>query len=457
MDRAQMITTLQGTAPGEELIVDQQSANDIMKQIVAKHSECTEDYDKICESFDKGDIYDTSFSIWEFCKKNFNYVEEDTERQFTSCPYTMLKGGDVDCKNYSLFIAGVLDALRRRGRRFNWQFRFVSYYLLDPTPGHVFIVVNPSTDDIWIDPVLPNFNDHLFYWYKRDRSPRRSSRSGASIGRLPVRIGSTSAENSLLSDVLAYQQGLAGSIAQTQTTGKFNQVTESVLQTASKAIPGVSLALGALKAVAGLVDNTFGVGSTAGRLLTDLSNLNLQGLWNDIWGRTYNTDQYWGAVYYKFYVLGQNVTDQNQVSDSDVLPALKWFIDRTGVFISGREHIIALTQSPTAYMNYHSVNGDTTTDTTLVNAAYKVGSTYWKNPGNFNPAFMGSWANTVGVFDTGLAQIANSYGLTAEQYVAQTGTADQVAASYTEWIPGIPNVLTAVGLAALAIAAITSK
>lgn len=446
-----MISLLQGTAPAERLIVDRQTCSDIIRQICSKHRECTPHYDRIASFFDDGDTFDICRSLWKFCKNNLRYVEEDTERQYTSCPYTILTGGAVDCKNYALFIAGVLDALKRRGRRIHWQFRFVSYYFLDPTPGHVFVVVNPSTNDIWIDPVLSTFNDHLFYWYHRNRSPK--TESVGRIGYVPAKMGTTDAENKLLSEVLEYQQGLIGAMGQTLSTSTFNNITTGVLQGVSMAIPGAGAALSALKALTVPIDNAFGVGSAAARLLTDLSSLNLTGLWNDLWGRTYNTDQYWGAVYYKFYVLGQNITDINQVADSDVLPALKWFIDRTGVFISGREHIIALTQSPAAYMNYHSVNGDTTTDTTLVNAAYQVAKTYWTQPGNFNPSLMGAWKNTVGVYDRGLIQLANKYGMTPEQYVAYTGTADQVAQQSidqaTEIIPGIPDLVLYAGFGLL--------
>jgi hypothetical protein len=471
LDRQQLIVELKGTQPAQRLIVDQQTASDIVHQILVKHKECAGDYDRIAKYFAGGDIWDIAHRLWQFCKKNFKYVIEDGEAQYTSCPYTMLTGGDVDCKNYALFIGGVLDALRRQGYDLRYQYRFVSYNFLDTAPGHVFIVANASTDNIWIDPVLDQFNDHLFYWYARNRTPK-TARIGATIGRVdcgcaPAVIGSA-AEDSLLSQVLQYQQGLIGAMHQTQSTGALNIITSSVLQgVAIAVIPGAVIALAALKAGAVLLDNAFGVGSTSARLVTDLSNLNVVGIWNDIWnGRTYNTDQYWAAVYYKFYVLGQNVTEETHVSDGDVLPALKWFIDRTGVFISGREHIIALTKSPTAYMNYHNVNGDTTTDSTLVQAAYLVASRYWPQPGNFDASLLGAWKNTIGVFDEGLVQIANQYGLSPEQYARQTGTTEQIAQqeiaqatqpAVTEIIPGIPDLAVAAGAALLIFLGLTEN
>lgn len=476
MDRQRLIGDLKGSQPAKRLIVDQQTASDIVQQIMVKHRECTGDYDRIAHYFEGGDIWDVSHRLWVFCKKNFNYVIEDEQAQYTSCPYTILTGGNVDCKNYALFIGGVLDGLKRMGYNLRFQYRFVSYSLLDPAPGHVFIVVNPSTDNIWIDPVLDRFNDHLFYWYARNRSPK-GGRVGAAIGRIGcacgggATIGTTSAENALLAQLLEYQQGLVAAVQTSLAGGELSQITAGVLKGMSEAVanailPGVgAVALAAVNAGELALANAFPVGSAGARLITDFANFNVVGMWNDLWGRTYNTDQYWGAVYYKFYVLGQNVTDQNQVSDSDIIPALKWFIDRTGVFISGREHIIALAQSPTAYMNYYGVNHDTTTDPTLVQAGYLVASRYWKNPGNFDPSLLGSWKNTVGVFDTGLLQVASQYGLTPEQYANQTGTTEQAAQQEiaqatpqaAEIIPGIPDVALLGGAALLIIVGLTEN
>src|ERR1700748_293282 len=175
------------------MVVDRQSTSDIIRQIVRKHKECEADYDKIYKYFEGGSLEDACYRLWKFCKKNFTYEIEDEEEQFTSCPYTMLTNGKVDCKNYSLFIAGILDAMKRHGAKLQWQFRFASYDLFDPRPGHVFVVVNPNDPDggIWIDPVLGEFNWHLFYWHCRNRIPRHSSIAG--IGRIGATMaGATS-------------------------------------------------------------------------------------------------------------------------------------------------------------------------------------------------------------------------------------------------------------------------
>lgn len=455
LTREAMIQKLRGTAPSPIWLVDKQTVGDIIAAVKAKHIQCAADYDKIYLAFDDDSVINICYNLWSFCKKNFNYVIEDEDAQITSCPYTILSNGVVDCKNYSLFIAGVLDAFKRHGRKLTWRFRFASYDLFDPSPGHVFVVVNPSTTDIWVDPVLDTFNEHLFYWYKKDREVK----TGASIAGInhgfSSKIGS-SAEQNLLDQLHQYTEGLVGAITLTQQTNTFNAITKQFVQGITGNVPGIAQGLAFLGKASTVINNDFGPGSPAAMLFADYAANPLlfpisaiQTLFN---GRTYNTDQYWGAAYYYYHVLGKaNYTNQTAVSDSQVIPALKWFIDRTGVFISGREHIDALTVGEDAYMAYSKVNAYTTTDYSRVHAAVAVAERYWSNSNQFvNP---GGWAGTIGVFDTGLAQLAASLGMTAEQYVAQTGT----SAASSDLIDGISNVWIYGGLAALVLYALIKK
>jgi hypothetical protein len=466
LNRNDLIKALEGTAPVPYCVVDEQTAGDIMNEILKGHRENAWHYDLIAGFIESDNVQDACRELWDFCRDNLTYYEESGEYQYVYCPLTILVRRRVDCKNYAGFIAGMLDALKRKGWPVVVKYRFVSYEIFNRDPHHVFVVCNPNTDDIWIDPVLGNFDEKLFYWYKVDRMPRGAA-VGA-IGRVPARMGTTDSENALLSEVKAYSDALSSSIGTTLQTGTFNNVSSAVLQGAALAlIPGGAAALAALKAGAMAFDNAFGVGAASSRILTDISNLNVVGLWNDILGRTYNTDQYWAAVYYKFYVLGQNVTDINHVSDSDILPALKWFIDRTGVFISGRQHIIALTQSPGAYMAYYSANSDTTTDPVRVQAAYLVGSKFWMEPGNFSANLLGAWKPTIGVYDEGLVQAANAQGISPEQEAAsQPGGQTAAAADYTSavtspfglpLIPGVSNGILIAAVAALIIIGLNQK
>jgi hypothetical protein len=85
-------------------------------------------------------------------------------------------GTTSDCKNYSLFTGGILDALNRKGAKIPWVYRFSSYRLLDKMPQHVFVVMYPGTNkEIWIDAVLPYYNQHKQYYYKTDRKVKNMS------------------------------------------------------------------------------------------------------------------------------------------------------------------------------------------------------------------------------------------------------------------------------------------
>jgi hypothetical protein len=432
MDKQAIISSLSGTAPKPYVVCDDQSTNDIIRQILVKHEQCKSHYDLIFGYFEGGSIRDVCKRLWSFCRKSFNYVIEDEKRQYTSAPITMLRNGDVDCKNYALFIGGILDAMCRAGDPIVWKFRFASYSLLQPSMGHVFVVVNPGTDDIWIDPVLDGFDDHAFYWYHKDKRPA-GSRVGA-IGRIagsmPTRavMGSGSSESQLLTQLSEYQQGLIQAMQLSTQTNTLNAITSGVLLGVTTALlPGLAAALQVLKLGQVPINNAFGVGSVAARVYSDLTSFNVVGIFNDVFnGRTYNSDAYWGAAFYYYFVEGQSINNQNEVSDAQVLPALKWFIDRTGVFISGREHIMALIQGADAYLALARVNSDTTTNRAQVQAAVQVAQRYWPingaptpNYGNFDPTLRGAWKNTVGVFDTGIVQLANQYGLTPEALQAQ--------------------------------------
>lgn len=152
-----------------------------MREMQLKHIACRSDYDKIVGTIDdRKDIYQICRQLWTFCRTNLTYVVEDGEAQYVSCPYTILRGGNVDCKNYALFIAGMLDALKRKGYPLTWTFRYASYRIFKTAPDHVFVVVNPDTDNIWVDPVLNYFNYHLRYFHHRDKKPR----AAASLGRI---------------------------------------------------------------------------------------------------------------------------------------------------------------------------------------------------------------------------------------------------------------------------------
>ena len=424
--------------PSTKVRVEDQDVSDIMKWVVKWHKECAPYYDALYPMFDiEGTWYEVGKKLFDFCKSSFRYEIESVQWQYASSPMTLLRNGYCDCKGYALFIAGVIDAMKRAGDNVEWCFRFASYSILNSLPGHVFVVLFPGKNEIWIDPVLDSYDTKTPRpTYTQDKYVNISA--GASTGKtlqgigyvpnrksLPMTAinstvsGISKGEQSLLNSVHEYSEGLANGIQAAQASGTLNTICMMVLATASIAIPLIAAITGIIKLGALAVTDIFGEGSAAAILLNDVASNPLLApglILNSILdGRTYQSDQYRAAQFYQWYVLS-NTKDNNlaKTPDSDVIPALKWFCDRLGVFISGAEHIIALTESPGAYMALYGVNNYTTMDENRVNAAYNVASQYFV----FNNK-AGAWANTLGVYDSLIAAIANGQNETIEEAAAQ--------------------------------------
>lgn len=130
-----------------------QNVRDIIIEVLEAHQEFAPYYDNISSFFEGETVNDTCDNIYFFLKSNITYREETPKDQTSALPAGILTRGYGDCKHYSGFAAGILDALCRQGKKIDWCYRFASYKFLDKTPHHVFIVVNPgSSNEIWIDP-----------------------------------------------------------------------------------------------------------------------------------------------------------------------------------------------------------------------------------------------------------------------------------------------------------------
>ena len=169
------LTPLQGI---NKVIKINQNVGDIISGILNTHNYWRNDYDKICLNFNEKTPYLIGKKIFDFLKGHTHYVIESDNQQTLRSPAAILKLGSdkkigLDCKSYSLFIGGILDALNRKGKNINWCYRFASYKFTDKLPHHVFVVINPgSSQEIWIDPVLPSYNEKKQYFYKVDRKPK---------------------------------------------------------------------------------------------------------------------------------------------------------------------------------------------------------------------------------------------------------------------------------------------
>lgn len=161
----------------KQVVIHDQSVGDIIQGILSTHDRYKGEYDKICTQFNGGSAENIGFKIWKFLKDNVRYRVEPDSRQMLKSPAAIIQPGTTsDCKNYSLFTGGILDALERKRIKIPWCYRFSSYRILERTPQHVFVVMFPGTSrEIWIDAVLSAYNQHKQYYYKIDKKTKNMS------------------------------------------------------------------------------------------------------------------------------------------------------------------------------------------------------------------------------------------------------------------------------------------
>ena len=156
----------------KEMIKVDQSVPDIIKEICAAHIKYKKHYQLIYPYFIGSSVKGTARNVWNFLKKNSDYVIEPDSLQTVKTPAAILataskRYGGNDCKNLSLFSAGILDAYRQAtGQDFDIYFRFAGYRGRDI--AHVFTVVKQNGKEIWVDPVLNEFDsrEHIPTKYK---------------------------------------------------------------------------------------------------------------------------------------------------------------------------------------------------------------------------------------------------------------------------------------------------
>ncbi len=145
-------------------IKQDQNVSDIIKQIIVAHKKYRYLYDKIALYFDADTIPGICSNIYDFLKTQLRYKEEPETKQTTAVPQAILSTRTGDCKHYSLFAGGILDALNRlTDKKISWCYRFVSYNFFSKQPHHVFVVVFYKGDEIWID-AIPGADKHTPVW-----------------------------------------------------------------------------------------------------------------------------------------------------------------------------------------------------------------------------------------------------------------------------------------------------
>jgi hypothetical protein len=165
--------------------------------------------------------------------------------------------------------------LERQGHRINWKYRFASDDLFNDIPGHVFVVITDQGHEIWVDPVLSEFNqDHYFPYYQDRRVSVPAKVAGCSD---QVAIGATT------------QQVGAGLMK---------------LAPALSAVPVAALAV----EVVGLALNFFGSSYTT------------------------SDNVRWLTAKYQYYVLGDgSATSNHHANEAYTQAAAKWFSYVVGV------------------------------------------------------------------------------------------------------------------------------
>jgi len=164
-----------------------QDTDDIVQNMLRYHKMYRSDYDQICGQFLAATPRKTLKNIYDFLKENVKYRIEPETRQTLKSPAAIVATGRTtgsDCKNYALFVCGVAESLTRTGKqKIPCAYRFASYKWYDEQPQHVFAVAFPDTDrEIWVDPVLPEFDQRKTYNHATDKKMSLVGISGTGNG-----------------------------------------------------------------------------------------------------------------------------------------------------------------------------------------------------------------------------------------------------------------------------------
>ena len=225
-----------------EMLVADQSTGDIIDAITKAHQLHAPEYSRISSFFKAPTKRETARRIYNFMDQNIKYVIEPGSRQTVKSPAAILATGHGDCKHYSLFAGGILQNLG-----IPFAYRFASYRAFDKSPQHVFVVVDPGTDkEIWIDPVVKEFDYHKPYTYAKDKKMALYSISG---------IGATAQQKAALKAAKAAKKA-----APTKAAKQAAQTQVKAARTAAGRTAGQVLKKGSkviLKVAAAPVRNSF--------------------------------------------------------------------------------------------------------------------------------------------------------------------------------------------------------
>ena len=174
-----------------QILIYNQDTKDIIRGILSTHDKYKTEYDKIYQYFLCDTIEGSTKKVWNFLKSNVPYYIESENTQYLKSPSGILCTPS-DCKSYSLFANGVMDAIKRNtGEDFEIVYRFASYQMFDKNYQHVFSVVKVDDAEIWIDPVLSSYNEKKHPYYFMDRKIK----SNYSLGRVGALVAMSGINN----------------------------------------------------------------------------------------------------------------------------------------------------------------------------------------------------------------------------------------------------------------------
>lgn len=142
----------------------------IIDVIHSNFAKATKQTKSLANKFRGNSDRQTAQNIWNFLKNEIQYIKDNPGQQNIKLPSRFVSDASGDCKSYSLFTAGILQNLN-----IPFKFRYTSYSSIDPTPQHVYVVLDSG---IIIDGVWGAFNSEKKYSFKKDYKMRISTLSG---------------------------------------------------------------------------------------------------------------------------------------------------------------------------------------------------------------------------------------------------------------------------------------
>jgi hypothetical protein len=144
-----------------KLLVDEQTAADIINQILLYHKKNKPLYQQFAMWFwcDGESLEENLRYLYEWLKSNTQYKAESEGEQYINSPQAILQDGNkVDCKSYAAFIGGVLSVWQDYGLVKKYSFCFTCYDG-SSQPQHVYILA----DGFVLDCCMSDFNEEKKY------------------------------------------------------------------------------------------------------------------------------------------------------------------------------------------------------------------------------------------------------------------------------------------------------